>query len=815
MDYVMINDTILSSIADSIRSARSISGQIDPVAFPSQINSIITLDDFINTYAKTSSYTDLSYLSLFSKIGPFGLNVVFNTRARIEAYDPEGGYYTYEDYQYGSYYVDDNTFNYRSAIVSHITELNPDSFNLMEEYYDYEGLLSKSAITQVYDIYPYTLPNLTKITDRIDLLLFKYNNDGYYEESNIINPGLCPYNSSISIPNCSYIGKEAFARCSNLTNECVQDILNTYKSYSTVIQQGAFIGCTNLSSLDLTGYTHIGSYAFAECTYLVDDYTISGLSSINMPSATYIGSYAFYTSEFYNNGLNIPISFNKSIISYIGDCAFKYSFADAYYSIGSLVFPNLTYIGAEVFASCSNVTYIDMPNCSYIGNSAFTYCNDLYYTSIPNVTHIGSYAFDATGGGSGPYEFNINLNKISYIGDNGLRFGYIDNYNQLSEILLPNCSYIGANVFYDYTNLSFISIPNCSYIGSHAFYNCINMSYISPMPNCSFIGVSAFYGCTSLYSIELHNCRHIEEDAFRNCFNLSSISIPNCSYIGSGAFYNCSSLTNSCIQEILNNYKHNPNNNRTITGYAFYGCSGITGLDLTGYDYLEWGAFDNCVNLSSINMPDCSYIGYSAFQSCTSLISISLPNCTELGGSVFEGCSNLPYIDMPECKNLYDMVFGNCTNLSYALLPKCKTIARHAFANCTNLSYVDASNCTMVASSAFYSCYNLSSINVPNCRAIGSCAFYECSKLQSISLPCCSSIDASAFYKCSKLESIYILSTTVPSLSNYNAFTNTPISNSTYLGYFGSIYVLSTLVNSFKTATNWKVYSSRIVAYTP
>lgn len=42
-------------------------------------------------------------------------------------------------------------------------------------------------------------------------------------------------------------------------------------------------------------------------------------------------------------------------------------------------------------------------------------------------------------------------------------------------------------------------------------------------------------------------------------------------------------------------------------------------------------------------------------------------------------------------------------------------------------------------------------------------------------------------------------------------FYNTPMSSSTYLGYFGSIYVPSSLLNSYKTATNWTFYSNRMV----
>ena len=90
---------------------------------------------------------------------------------------------------------------------------------------------------------------------------------------------------SISLPNCSYIGSYAFYSCAKLTNSNIQDILNTYKSYSTVLNSVVFAYCSGITSLDLTGYTSIGNSAFAGCT---------NLSYISVPNCSYIGSNAFY-----------------------------------------------------------------------------------------------------------------------------------------------------------------------------------------------------------------------------------------------------------------------------------------------------------------------------------------------------------------------------------------------------------------------------------------------------------------------------------------------------------------------------------------
>jgi hypothetical protein len=44
-----------------------------------------------------------------------------------------------------------------------------------------------------------------------------------------------------------------------------------------------------------------------------------------------------------------------------------------------------------------------------------------------------------------------------------------------------------------------------------------------------------------------------------------------------------------------------------------------------------------------------------------------------------------------------------------------------------------------------------------------------------------------------------------------NVFDSTPMTKTSYLGYYGSIYVPSSLLASYKTATNWATYSSRMV----
>ena len=64
------------------------------------------------------------------------------------------------------------------------------------------------------------------------------------------------------------------------------------------------------------------------------------------------------------------------------------------------------------------------------------------------------------------------------------------------------------------------------------------------------------------------------------------------------------------------------------------------------------------------------------------------------------------------------------------------------------------------------------------------------------------SLAPNAFSGCSVLTTVVIRGDTVASLSNISAFANTPFASG---GTGGVLLIPSTLVESYKTATNWSV----------
>lgn len=151
-----------------------------------------------------------------------------------------------------------------------------------------------------------------------------------------------------------------------------------------------------------------------------------------------------------------------------------------------------------------------------------------------------------------------------------------------------------------------------------------------------------------------------------------------------------------------------------------------------------------------------------------------------------------------------------CSALIEAFGSQCIEIGAHAFEKCTNLISISFPQCTTINRTAFWQCSNLNSITFSNCAIIGQGAFSNCFNLKFISFPKCTIISSYAFYYCSRLESLYFLTSTVPTIET-TALTATPIVNSSYLGYYGSIYVPSSLLTDYQTATNWSAYSDRMV----
>jgi hypothetical protein len=174
-------------------------------------------------------------------------------------------------------------------------------------------------------------------------------------------------------------------------------------------------------------------------------------------------------------------------------------------------------------------------------------------------------------------------------------------------------------------------------------------------------------------------------------------------------------------------------------------------------------------------------------------------------------------IELNECTQIGYSAFDGNVNLAEVSFNKLTSIPAYAFRN-TQLNYGDFPSCTSIAVGAFNKCSVMYDVSFPLCTTIigittsTSATFYNCTALTTISFPKLSLLSTGyIFAGCTSLMRIYLMNSIVCTLNTTSAFRYTPITDSTYTGTFGSIYVPSSLLASYKAATNWKTISDRIV----
>lgn len=424
----------------------------------------------------------------------------------------------------------------------------------------------------------------------------------------------------------------------------------------------------------------------------------------------------------------------------------------------------------------------------------------------------------------------------------------------ITEVTIPSgFTSIYQSVFNSWERLENVTIPDTvTKIGESAFYRCRSLKNISLPNSLTSIGKSAFYQCTFSSITIPDSVTSIGQMAFSEA-SLESIDWPSgVTKIEYGMFKSCPSLSSITI----------PDSVASIEGEVFNGCQKLTNIDLpSGITSLKYATFNGCRSLTSIDLPSglTSMENY-VFQGCSKLQSVTINAITPptLTSYAFYNTPSTMVIYVPcEAVDTYKAANGWSTYASQiqeipnSCPPKVKltltggtTVEKECdgntqlsyygditglTANKTDITEAKIGNCvTTIENNTFYNCTNLSNITIPSTvTGIGNSVFENCSKLASIDLPNglvsiggstfknCSSLTSltigtvfdhfgqEPFYNCSSLQSITIKATTPPTL----LFGGTFDSSNNY-----PIYVPSESVETYKTASGWSTYASRIFA---
>ena len=195
------------------------------------------------------------------------------------------------------------------------------------------------------------------------------------------------------------------------------------------------------------------------------------------------------------------------------------------------------------------------------------------------------------------------------------------------------------------------------------------------------------------------------------------------------------------------------------------------------------------------------------------LIAVYFPSSEDSGyllgreGGFFKSLG-LKHVILPKSEDIIgNSTFKRCESLERIILPNNITgIRTGTFMYCEKLTEVYIPDTvTSISSDAFKYCTSLKNIKLSkNLVSLG--GFQGCSGLTNITIPDkVTSIFSQAFYDCSSLKEVHVKPISPPSLGT-NVFTGTSSNIKIYVPYSSDHSIL----NSYKTATNWSTYDNKI-----
>ncbi len=412
------------------------------------------------------------------------------------------------------------------------------------------------------------------------------------------------------------------------------------------------------------------------------------------------------------------------------------------------------------------------------------------YVGLNEVDFSRLFTVKAEAASESDLEFLLNPDGKSY-------YVYRCNRNAEGGLVIPEIynglpvTSIAIYAFESCKNLSSVTIPDSvTSIGSSAFYSCTNLASIT-IPDsvknldCDFTDTAYYSNEANWENGALYIGNHLIEikDTYSGSYEIK----PGTKTISKYAFSGCSSLTGVVIPEGITSISgfscsglvsvYIPSSVSRIYGDAFKSCENLTNIEVAAdneyYTSVDGVLYDkNKVKLvrfpakksdTEFSIPEgVKIVQENAFYGCTSLETVKIPDTVKnIGSYAFSGCTSLSLVEIPNgVTNIGSFAFSGCTSLSSVEIPDSVTnIGFCAFSSCKSLtSIVIPNGVTTIGGSAFSGCKSLTSITIPDSvTKMGSSAFSSCTNLTSIEfLDGVTTIGSSAFYNCTSLSSITI-----------------------------------------------------------
>lgn len=193
-------------------------------------------------------------------------------------------------------------------------------------------------------------------------------------------------------------------------------------------------------------------------------------------------------------------------------------------------------------------------------------------------------------------------------------------------------------------------------------------------------------------------------------------------------------------------------------------------------------------NVTSVSDENATSVRSSCFDECRKLHEVYLPNVTTIGYAAFKSCEMLSKINIQNVETLGSYALSGCYRITELYLPKAITIGNYACNRLPQLKKVTLGNVKTIGRNAFDENINCEEIDISLNENVGG-------------------IGAYAFYRNEKLSKLTIRGAALIPLADSIALAGSAIDYER-----GKIYVDPSMVETYKTATNWSKYANVIEA---